>query len=141
MCGVALEKFLSDRGYSEADTILSDPIYAGQIRIIPRDQLEDAVAWLERMIKTEAARRPEQVHRYEETLALLSDRLKNNNGIESIPLSREEAEQLATLAKRGGITADELGLTTETLMKYEYCRHNTSTVAIQLILLQLLICN
>lgn len=116
----SLEKFLSDRGYSEADTILSDPIYAGQIRIIPRDQLEDAVAWLERMIKTEAARRPEQVHRYEETLALLSDRLKNNNGIESIPLSREEAEQLATLAKRGGITADELGLTTETLMKYEY---------------------
>lgn len=62
----SLEKFLSDRGYSEADTILSDPIYAGQIRIIPRDQLEDAVAWLERMIKTEAARRPEQVHRYEE---------------------------------------------------------------------------
>lgn len=116
----SLEKFLSDRGYSEADTILSDPIYAGQIRIIPRDQLEDAVAWLERMIKTEAGRRPEQVHRYEETLALLSDRLKNNNGIESIPLSREEAEQLATLAKRGGITADELGLTTETLMKYEY---------------------
>ena len=42
----SLEKFLSDRGYSEADTILSDPIYAGQIRIIPRDQLEDAVAVL-----------------------------------------------------------------------------------------------
>ncbi|MBQ9967939.1 MAG: hypothetical protein IJO88_04375 [Oscillospiraceae bacterium] len=116
----SLEKYLIDRGYSEADTILSDPIYAGQIRIIPRDQLEDAVAWLERMIKTEAARRPEQIHRYEETLALLSDRLKDNNGVESIPLSREEAEQLASLAKRGGITADELGLTTENLMKYEY---------------------
>lgn len=37
----SLEKFLSDRGYSETDTMLSDPIYAGQIRIIPRDQLED----------------------------------------------------------------------------------------------------
>ena len=116
----SLDKFLNDRGYSEVDTILTDPIYAGQIRVIPREQLEDAVVWLERMIKTEAAIRPEQVHRYEETLALLSDRLKDNNGVESIPLSREEAEQLATLAKRGDITADELGLTTETLMKYEY---------------------
>lgn len=116
----SLEKFLNDRGYSEADTILADPIYAGQIRVIPRDQLEDAVAWLERMIKTEAARRPDQIHRYKETLALLSDRLKDNKGVESIPLSREEAEQLATLAKQGGITAEDLGLTTEALMKYEY---------------------
>lgn len=116
----SLEKFLKERGYSEADTILADPIYAGQVRIIPRDQLDDAVAWLERMIKTEAARRPEQVYRYEETLALLSDRLKDNNGVESIPLSREEAERLALLAKRGGITADELELATENLIKYEH---------------------
>lgn len=116
----SLENFLIDRGYSNVDTVLADPIYAGQIRIIPKDQLEDAIAWLEHMIKTESSRRPDQVHRYEETLALLSDRLKDNRGVESIPLSREEAEQLATLAKRGGISAKELGLTTETLITYEY---------------------
>ena len=72
------------------------------------------------MIKTESARRPDQVHRYEETLALLRDRLSNDKGVESIPLSREEAEALATLAKQGKISAEELGLTTENLVKYEY---------------------
>lgn len=116
----SLEDFLHKRGYNDVDSVLNDPIYAGQIRIIPRDQLEEATKWLERMIKTEATRRPEQVHRYEETLALLKDRLSNNKGVESIPLSREEAEALATLAKQGKFSAEDLGLTTENLVKYEY---------------------
>ena len=116
----SLDVFLQKRGYSDVDSVLNDPIYAGQLRLIPRDQLEEATKWLERMIKTEAARRPEQVHRYEETLALLRDRLSNDKGVESIPLSREEAEALATLAKQGKISAEELGLTTENLVKYEY---------------------
>lgn len=116
----SLEIFLEKRGYSDVDSVLNDPIYAGQLRLIPRDQLEEAANWLERMLKTEAARRPEQVHRYEETLALLRDRLSNNKGVESIPLSREEAETLATLSKQGKISAEELGLTTENLVKYEY---------------------
>ena len=72
------------------------------------------------MIKSESARRPEQVYRYEETLALLRDRLSNNEGVESIPLSKKEAETLATLAKQGKISAEELGLTTENLVKYDH---------------------
>ncbi len=72
------------------------------------------------MIKTEAARRPEQVYRYQETLDLLKDRLSDDKGAESIPLSKKEAEALATLAKQGKINADELGLTTEELIKYDY---------------------
>ena len=99
---------------------MNDPIYSGQIRIIPRDQLEEATQYLERMIKTEAARRPEQVYRYQETLDLLKDRLSDDKGAESIPLSKKEAEALATLAKQGKINADELGLTTEELIKYDY---------------------
>ena len=72
------------------------------------------------MIKSEAARRPEQVYRYQETLDLLKDRLSDDKGAESIPLSKKEAEALATLAKQGKINADELGLTTEELIKYDY---------------------
>lgn len=116
----SLDMFLQKRGYSDIDSVLNDPIYAGQLRLIPRDQLKEATKWLERMIKTEAARRPEQVHRYEETLALLRDRLSNDKGVESMPLSREEAEALATLAKQGKLSAEELGLTTEKLVKHEY---------------------
>ena len=59
----SLENFLRSRGYDNAESVLNDPIYSGQIRIIPRDQLEEATQYLERMIKTEAARRPEQVYR------------------------------------------------------------------------------
>lgn len=114
-----LEKFLSDRGFDNVDTVLNDPIYSGQIRVIPRDQLEEATKWLSRMIQTESARRPEQVYRYQETLDLLSDRLKDNEGVESIPLSKSEAEKLATLAKQGKINADDLGLTADELIKFD----------------------
>lgn len=96
------------------------PIYKGQIRIIPRDQLEEATKYLERIIRTEAVRRPEQVFRYQETLDMLTDRLSDSKGVESIPLSKKEASELATLAKQGKINAVELGLTTEELIKYNY---------------------
>lgn len=111
---------MRSRGYDNAESVLNDPIYSGQIRIIPRDQLEEATQYLERMIKIEAERRPEQVYRYQETLDLLNDRLSDDKGAESIPLSKKEAEVLATLAKQGKINADELGLTTEELIKYDY---------------------
>lgn len=44
----------------------------------------------------------------------------DNKGAESIPLSKKEAEVLAKLAKQGKINADDLGLTTEELIKYDY---------------------
>ena len=74
--------------YNEIDKILNDPIYAGQIRIIPRDQLEEAVSWLQKMINTESTRRPEQVQRYREILALLTDRLKSTYVIASTNLQK-----------------------------------------------------
>ena len=116
----SLEDFLRNRGYNNIDNVLNDPIYSGQMRIIPRDQLEEATNWLERIVKTEATRRPEQVKRYQETLNLLRDRLSDNNGVESIPLSKKEAEQLAALAKQGKVNADDLGLTTEVLVGFEH---------------------
>ena len=114
----SLEKFLTDRQY-DTDAVLSDPIYSGQLRLIPHDQMVEAADWLERMIKTEAVRRPEQVERYRETLEMLKDRISDNQGNESIPLSREEAERLATLAKQGDFDAQNLGLTTEELLSFE----------------------
>ena len=116
----SLDTFLLKRGYTDIDSVLNDPIYAGQIRIIPRDQLEEATKWLERKIQTEAYGRPEQVHRYEETLKMLKDKLSNDKGVESIPLSKDEAEALAALAKQGKVTAEDIGLTTEQLMQLEY---------------------
>lgn len=117
----SLDKFLADRGYSDA-TVLNDPVYKGQVRIIPKDQYQDAVAWLQKKIEKESVSRPEQVTRYKETLALLSDRAKSADGTQSIPLSEEDARKLAALAREGGVSAEDLkmlGLSTEDLITYE----------------------
>lgn len=116
--GDSLEKFLADRQYTGED-ILNDPVYSGQIRVIPKDQLEDATAWLERMIKTEGVKRPEPVKRYQDTLNLLRDRISDNQGNESIPLSKEDAEKLAALAKEGKFDAAEFGITAPELLSME----------------------
>lgn len=116
-------KYYSDGQASakaQSVSVLNVPIYKGQIRIIPRDQLEEATKYLERIIRTEAVRRPEQVPRYQETLDMLTDRLSDSKGAESIPLSKKEASELATLAKQGVVDADKLGLTAEEMIKYNY---------------------
>ena len=113
----SLDLYLEKRGYS-ADTVLSDPVYSGQFRVIPSDQLKEATIFLERKIREEAVKRPEQVHRYEETLKLLRDKVKDNEGNESIPLSEQEARELASLSKEGAVNPEDLHLTTEELIKY-----------------------
>lgn len=135
----SLEEFLHKRGYNDIDKILNDPIYSGQIRIIPTDQMQSAIAWLEKMIKIESARRPDQVYRYQETLNLLRDKINDNQGVASIPLSNQEAQQLATLAKQGKADAVNLGLTTEELIQYDYilqqaCKAGLTSATISMVL-------
>lgn len=118
----SLESFLQERGFTD-DTVLSDPIYAGQVRIIPKDQLETACEWLKQKIEKESITRPEQVERYKETLKMLSDRLRDGKGTESIPLSEAEAKTLAELAKKGDITYEQLktmGISADELIKFEH---------------------
>lgn len=114
-----LDEYLKNRNYQD-DSVLNDAVYSGQIRVIPSDQLADATRWLERKIAEESSKRPEQVERYRETLKLLKDRISDNKGNESIPLSEEDARKLAQLAKEDGIDPKDWGLTTEELIRAEY---------------------
>lgn len=117
-----LESFLEKRGFTD-DAVLHDPIYYGQIRVIPKDQLETACEWLRRKIATESVIRPEQVERYRETLERLSDRLSDGLGTESVPLSEADAKALAALAKEGDVTAEELkqlGISADEVIRFEY---------------------
>ena len=118
----SLEMFLEKRGFTD-DAVLHDPIYYGQIRVIPKDQLETACEWLRRKIATESVIRPEQVERYRETLARLSDCLSDNLGTESVPLSEADAKALAALAKEGDVTSEELkrlGISADEVIRFEY---------------------
>lgn len=120
----SLQDYLKNRGF-EDDSVLNDPVYSGQMRVIPSDQLEEARKWLERKIAEEGSKRPEQVERYRETLELLTDKVSDSKGNESITLTEEDAKKLAQLAKEGKIDPEELGLTTEELIRYEYILKQT----------------
>ena len=99
-----------------------DPLYGGQARIIPKEQMEDAICYLKKQIQTESARRPEQVKRYQDTLNLLQDRLRDSNGTESIPLSEKDARAIAQAAKDGKFDPRKFGISTDKLINADYIR-------------------
>ena len=116
-----LNKFLSDRGFSDKD--INSAIYSGQYRIIPKEQLEEAIKHLEQKIAKESVIRPEQVEKYQETFNMLKTKIEDGEGTESIPLSTEDAKKIAGLSKEGLITEEELkklGISTEDIIKFEY---------------------
>lgn len=117
---IPFEEYLRKNGISEEDVIASDPLYTNQLRVIPADQLEKAIKYLKLKIEKERIIRPEQVKRYEQTLNNLTDRLKDNQGNESIPLTENEAKEIAEKAKRGQFDPSEYDVNTESLVKFEH---------------------
>ncbi len=113
------KEYLKSKNYTDIDSILNDPLYTGQIRIIPVDQLVEAVNYLEEKIIKESINRPEQVKRYVDTLNLLKTKLTDSDGNDSIELTKEESENLARLAKQGKFKTEDYGLSTNELIGYE----------------------
>ena len=136
---LSFETFLEERGLSPDDVLQHDPIYTGQTRIIPSDQLKEAIAYLKFKIAKEEMIRPEQVKRYQDTLEHLQSRLKASDGTESQDLSTAEAIDKARQAKEGSYKAAEDGFTTEDLIKLEHIvkqglKAGTSAAVITLVL-------
>lgn len=130
----SFDQYLSKRNYSD-ESVLNDPIYSGQFRVIPKDQMEEATKWLSRKIATESARRPDQVKRYQDTLDMLRNKLSDSDGNESIPLSKEEAQRLAELAKEGKFKAEDFGLTSqEEMIVKDALKDGLTAAAITMIL-------
>lgn len=111
--------YLEKNGYSK-NTPLEYPFYEEQMRLIPSNQMKDAISYLNRKIIEESGKRPEQVERYEQTLKFLTDRVRDNEGNESIPLTEEESRELARLVKNSELTAEKIHLTTEELVQYRH---------------------
>lgn len=130
----SFDQYLSKRNYTD-ESVLNDPIYSGQFRVIPRDQMEEAKRWLSQKIAKESVIRPDQVKRYQETLDMLKDKLSDSNGTESISLSKEEAQKLAELAKKGEFRAQDFGLTSqEEMIVKEALKDGLTAAAISMVL-------
>lgn len=125
----SLEVFLHDRNYELCN--INDPMYIDQIRIIPSNQVEEARSWLNRMIKNESVRRPEQAERYRETLKMLDDRIRDGKGTESIVLTKGEAERIARLAKEGEVTPTSIMLTDADVIKLNYVMKNAAKAGLE----------
>ena len=121
---LSFEQYIEKYGYSDDMTDLLMSVYRGQGRIIPSDQLEDAIKYLERKIATESAKdganRAVLLESYKETLEKLSDRIKDDAGVESKPLTKEEAEAIAALCKDGEFKAEDFGFGLDEIITTEY---------------------
>lgn len=116
---ISFQDYLLKRGILESD-VMHDPIYSGQVRIIPKDQLETAIEFLKIKIAKEEMTRPDQVKRYQETLNLLQDKILAPDGTESIPLSNQDAIKLATLSKEGNFNPLDHNLSVEELVQFSH---------------------
>lgn len=116
---LTFDRYLADNGFDESMP-LHDPIYSGQVRIIPSDQLETAKEFLRWKIAKEQINRPELAKKYQDTLDLLETKVKYHDGTESVELSREASKALAERAKDGTFDARELGINTEKLIKFHH---------------------
>lgn len=135
---LTMEQYLAENGIKE-EVLRTDPIYSGQIRLIPSDQYEAAVEYLKWKIQKELMTRPDEAKRYQETLDLLTSNIKVSDGTKSVELSRETSQKMVDLAKDGKFDPAEFGITTEELMTLSYAlkegvRAGTSAAVITMIL-------
>jgi hypothetical protein len=118
----------------------NNPLYMGQYRIIPKDQLENAREWLENEIReAQINGSSDQIKRYQDTLDRLDDRIRSNEGSTSIPLSKEEAEHLAALAIEAGFDPSKWGLTTEELIEWMHIMQQANAAGLSAALISVIL--
>jgi len=113
----SFEDFLQERGINFKDVLKHDPIYAGQGRLIPKDQMEEAIVFLKEKIAKVAVTRPELLEKYLDTLEHLTDRIKTGKGTESIPITELESRLITVAGKQGSFDPEEFGLTLNNIIE------------------------
>ncbi len=130
----SLEQFLHKRGYSD-ESVLNDPVYSEQHRVFPSDQREEATRWLKQKIAKDSLNRPDQIKRYQDTLNMMNDKVSDQEGNESIPLSYKDAQKIAESAKKGEFKAKNHNLTSqEEMIVKEAMKDGLTAATISMIL-------
>lgn len=117
---LTFETFLAEKGLNPDTVLASDPIYSGQMRLIPSDQLEEAIAFLKKQIANKSITNPDEVRRYQATLDKLTSKIIAPDGTQSSEATTKELLDIAEKAKKGKFDVTEDGFSTEQLIKIEH---------------------
>ncbi len=122
-----LEQFMKTHAGEYDIASLLTSVYNGQDRLIPTDQIKEAIKYLNREIAKESSKetsnRAALLANYKETLEKLVDRISDGTGAESHTLTKEEAEAIAALVKKGEFKAEDFGLKLSDIVTNEYILH------------------
>lgn len=117
---LTFDAFIAEKGLDPSVVLKTDPIYLGQKRLIPLDQLKEAVIYLKKQIANRTITNPDEVGRYQETLESLTSMIISPDGTTSYAASTEHLLDIAEKAKRGDYDAARDGFSTEQLIKIEH---------------------
>lgn len=84
--------------------------YHGQGRLVPEDHLSAAKAEVHERIGKNIPDRPDIAEAYRETEPLLTEKISNGEGIESIPAGRKQLETMASAGKKQEFRAEDFGV-------------------------------
>ncbi len=90
--------------------ISQEPAYHGMERLIPSDQLDEGKKIANRKILENTVTRPKTANAYAETAEHLTDRVTDNEGNESIPLSLKNAEKIAKDGNKGCFNPEDYSI-------------------------------
>lgn len=94
--------------------------YRGQYRLVPSDQLSDAKAVAHNEVIRNRLNRPDVADAYAETEMLLTDTIRNKDGIQSKSATRKDLEEIAAESKNQSFKASEHGVTVDSSITTEY---------------------
>lgn len=94
--------------------------YQDQGRLVPSDQVESAKQIAHREVLRNEPIREDVAKAYRETESKLTDKITNDEGVESRLASREDLEKMAKESKKQEFKAEEHGVTAESAIKTEY---------------------
>ena len=109
--GIAQATFNSDTGKAG---------YDGQGRLVPKDHLDAARAETHRRAGMNSLTKPDLAEAYRETEGQLTDRISNDEGVESKTATRKQLEEMAKSGKDQKFKAEDVGLTTDSAINPEY---------------------
>jgi hypothetical protein len=121
---MSFEEYLQKYGIENNPEELLKSVYSGQYRVIPKEQLQEAIKYLETLKKIEEGKdgtnRALVYENYAETLRKLTDRIADGEGVESIPLDKESAEAIVELCREGSFKPEDFGIDIAELVTTEY---------------------